>query len=1037
MTLLSRFFFLVLCSVASLQIALAQEWAELMQNPNVPLPEVEAAFEEYFKDRDKGRGTGWKQFKRWQYQMRFHTKVGGVRINPRLEWEEHLKFQETYPTKSDKAAGNWNSLGPTDWDATSGWNPGVGRITSIAINPDNNQEIYITSPGGGCWKSTDGGSTWSPKTDDLATLVMYGVCIDPQNTSTIYIATSGGGVQKSTNGGDTWSNTGSQIPASATTYKVLVHPSNSNIVFAANYWGLYRSTNGGTSWTEVIDARMEDIEFKPGDPSVVYASGRDFYKSTDGGENFTKITNGISHTDRTMIAVSPANPNYVYVVQADGSEFGYLYRSTDSGTSFSIRAQNNGSNTNYFGYEADGTGNGGQAWYDMAICVSNTNANEVHIGGIITWRSTDGGVNLVATAEWFYPNGTGYNHADIHALEYVDGVLYAGTDGGIYKSTNTGNTWTDLSAGLGIRQFYRIGVSKTNPDIVAGGSQDNGSSILKPSGWIDWLGADGMETIIDFTNPDIIYGTSQNGSLYKTTNGGASRLGISEPSGNGNWVTPWLMDPDNPTTLYLGYEEVHKTTNGASTWTAISSFGGRSITEMAIAQSNKQYLYVSKEMPDSWSPSRLYRTTDGGSTWQTLINDGSLGRINYIAVHPDNESVVAVATSTGVFKSTDAGANWTNITGNLPGITKRCVVFEAGTHEGLYVGLNVGIYYRDKDMANWDSFMAGLPNVQISELEIHEGSQKIRAATYGRGLWESFLYNVAQPDISLNNSSLDFEYVDVDASASLTINITNTGNAPLSISNITSSNAAFVPAWTSATINVGESRDLNISFNPTAAISYSASLIINSDAASGASTVSLAGIGAERSIALSEDLDFGSQVIGSSAHRTYQISNTGNAPFVIENISFPEGFSGDNFNNYSLPAGNTLNLSLFFSPTEARNYNGTLTVNVSNASGDNTLNVFGEGAMPTSLENGIEQTIRLYPNPVGRYLTLGFANALNGEVEASILNLQGQLIDTYSLKKEQFEQNFSFDLENLAVGQYILKIKHAKYQISKKFNKLK
>jgi hypothetical protein len=310
-------------------------------------------------------------------------------------------------------------------------------------------------------------------------MYIYSLAIDPLNQNIVYAGTGNSGNQmiRSTDAGATWSLLGSG--PTGTIRKILIHPTSTNIVFVCASNGIFRSVNSGTSWTQVQNVTKEDIEFKPGNTSIMYASGSSqVVKSVDGGLTWSVLgaTEGITSTGRTLIAVTPANPDYLYVVQASGSLFGQLYKSTNSGVSFVTTVTGNPTNgTNYFGYETNGTGSTGQATHDMALCVSPTNANEVHMAGIICWKSLDGGLSFTATTAWSLPNATGYNHADVHGLDFVNSNMYSLSDGGIYKSVNNADDWTDLSTGIGIRQFYRIASSPTNSNVVTGGAQDNGS----------------------------------------------------------------------------------------------------------------------------------------------------------------------------------------------------------------------------------------------------------------------------------------------------------------------------------------------------------------------------------------------------------------------------------------------------------------------------------------------------------------------------------------------------------------------------------
>ncbi len=412
----------------------------------------------------------------------------------------------------------------------------------------------------------------------------------------------------------------------------------------------------------------------------------------------------------------------------------------------------------------------------MDVAANPADANEVHIAGIHTWKSLDGGSTFALSSYWT-PNGAssrgvGYNHADIDILKYTGSTLYVGSDGGLYTSTDKASSFVDRSQGLGIRQFYKIGVSKTDPNVVSGGAQDNGTSVMKGVNrdWSDWLGADGMESFVDWSNSNNLYGTSQNGSLYKSTNGGSSYSGITKPAGDGGWVTPFEQDPSDAATIYAGYIEVWKSIDKGSNWTQISSFGGSNLANLKIAPSNNQYLYASQG-------STLRVTSNGGGNWNTYSNNWGGGTVKYMTVHPRSPSRLVIVTSSGVYESSDAGVNWSEITGNLPSGTKYCAVYESNATNGIYVGGFGTLYYTNDNVSGWVSFMDGLPNVRVYELEINTVSNSVFACTFGRGLWESPLYT----EVVSNKPSGEFKADVLTGCEGMTVQFTDTSsNTPTS-----------------------------------------------------------------------------------------------------------------------------------------------------------------------------------------------------------------------------------------------------------------
>ncbi|MAZ72676.1 MAG: hypothetical protein CMC70_05980 [Flavobacteriaceae bacterium] len=715
----------------------AQQYLEMIDAGTFPVAEVVQEAEAYFEGKDKGRGTGYKQFKRWEYMAnRLKNENGYV-----ATISENLEELQQYNQYLNQTAGsrqplndNWQELGPLAKNATTSWNPGVGRITGIAIDQNNEDHIIIGANTGGVWKTLDGGQTWIPLGDTFTNLRVFAVTIDPANSNTYYFGSSSGLIFKSTDAGGTWSQiadvSDSQI------IKIVLNPENPDIIFACSQnAGVYKSVDGGDTWNDMeLDSNAYDVEFKPGNTDVVYISGLGFHVSTDGGTNFTTAL-GLQEGPK-MIGVSPANENRVYVLSALEGSFGALYVSEDSGVTFT---ELDHAGRNYFGYDTAGFESGGQAPRDMDIAVHPTNADEVHIAGVLTWRSTDGGVSFSCTADWV-PGaaanaGIGYCHADVDLLLFNGETLFAGTDGGIFKAENTANVtadyYEDITEGVGIRQFYKIGISQTPLVTVTGGSQDNGTSFYtEATGWIDWIGADGMEGFVDKDNPEIMYGMVQYGGAYRTEDAATNLIGLNNP-GSGNWVTPFEQDPSQTNVIYSGYERVYRSANKGNTWTAISQDFGDNLNHLKIAPSNNQIMYAAR---GGW----LYKTENGGATaWENCTNPG--GIINEIAIHPTNPDKIAVALTTTkkVKVSSNGGETWEDYRFNLPDFSALTVVWHDNGQDGLYVGMDYGIYYIDNGHTEWQPFSNNLPNVIINELEIHTINNEIYAGSYGRGLWVS------------------------------------------------------------------------------------------------------------------------------------------------------------------------------------------------------------------------------------------------------------------------------------------------------------
>ena len=721
----------------------AQEYKKMIDAGTFTVQEVINEAETYFEFRDKGKGSGYKQFKRWEYMAERLMNEDG-RITSNLENFEELQRYNVYLNETSgqrqQLVDNWEELGPYNFNNLNSWSPGLGRITGFDIDKADENHIIVGAETGGVWRSIDGGQSWTPLNDNFANMNVYSVAIDPQVATTYYFGSINGVIFKSIDSGSTW-NPITSIGNSSVN-KILIDSTNSDVIYAAaSYAGIYRTDDGGVSWNNVTtDDAGFDIEFHPSDSQIIYATGFGFHKSIDGGLTFNE-TSLANDTDAQMIAVSPDAPNKVFVVQAENGFFKSLQISEDSGETFTELDQGG---LNYFGYEIDGSGNSGQAPRDMDIAVNPLNADEVHVAGVQTWRSLNGGVTFEPTSSWLIGLANdvniGYCHADVDIMGFYGETLYVGTDGGFFKAQDTenisANYYENISEGLGIRQWYRIGVSQTQDVVITGGSQDNGASVYTENlGWQDWLGADGMEGFVSFSNSNRMFGMIQNGGMYKTTNQGVNTQGVSWPGGgNSNWVAPLEQDPQDAGVLYAASNRVYKSTNNGNSWSSISQQRSRNIDHLKIAPSNNQIMYFSDN-------TLIFRTLDGGATnWEQMSSFG--GSVNSISIHPTDPMKIAVATnssSTRVVISNDGGGTWSNYKKNLPNFSSLAIIWDDNGQDGIYVGMNYGIYYIDNSMDDWQPYSTNLPNVIINELDVNTQTNTLYAASYGRGLWASDL----------------------------------------------------------------------------------------------------------------------------------------------------------------------------------------------------------------------------------------------------------------------------------------------------------
>ncbi|HAY70387.1 MAG TPA: hypothetical protein DCX89_00720 [Saprospirales bacterium] len=700
--------------------------------------------EKYWENRPIEKGKGFKPYKRWEYYWQYRVNPDGSFPDSGItekNWKEYLLRNQG---KNRVNEANWESIGPS---LTNGGYAGIGRVNCVAFHPTDPDIIWIGAPGGGLWKTTDGGATWITTFDQSVVLGVSGILIDPKKPNIMYIATGDGdasdtystGVLKSIDGGVTWQTTGLNWNVSQTRVirRIIFQPENSSILFAATSNGLYRTLDSGENWTQVLTGNFFDVKANPNSFSnIVYAAtGSTVQKSIDNGATFTIVQN-ISGANRIALGVSNANSGYLYALASNGSGNGFLgfYQSVDTAKTFTLKA----TTPNLLGWDSDGGDSGGQGWYDLCLAVDPTDPEVVYTGGVNVWKSTNGGTAWSLRTHWSGASGVQTVHADQHCMEWQNPTtLWLGNDGGIYKSTNGGVNWSDKSNGLIISQMYKLGVSQADAKVITG-LQDNGTKLKGTSGtWNDVIGGDGMECAIRPDNASVMYGSLYYGAIRRSTNGGSSWTSI-KPSnaGDGAWVTPFVLDPNASQTIYAGFKRVYKSTNQGTNWTALgsSNLNSSALNYLHVAKANSSVIYAGRG-------SSLYRTTNGGTNWSTMTVPGS--NTVMLAIHPDDADMIWAVRSNytagqKVYKSEDGGATWINVSGTLPNLPVNCILFDESTNkDGLYIGMDVGVFYRDNDMEDWELFSTGLPNTPVFELEIKYDTDEIFAATYGRGLWKS------------------------------------------------------------------------------------------------------------------------------------------------------------------------------------------------------------------------------------------------------------------------------------------------------------
>jgi photosystem II stability/assembly factor-like uncharacterized protein len=729
--------------------------------------------EEEEKDR-KEEGHAWEAFEWW-----YGTRAYPFELLPKAAYFDAYRYsrENLMPAGTRDAMTEWRSIGPD--------NVG-GRVLSLAVDPGNPSVLWCGAASGGLWRSTtagEGAAAWTRIETGFPSLSVSAIVIDPNDTQVMYIGTGemsrylrpqvgtpgarssyGLGILKSVDGGVTWQETGLTwtFDVSRAVLALKMDPTDSNVLWAATSEGLYKTTDAGTNWTLSHASLMAmDVVVDPYNPQKVWVSHGQLnstpdpgiYRTTDGGASWTQLGGGLptANFGRTPLALhvdSPVSPRILYAGVSDASsrQIIGLFKSTNEGTTWT-----NVNSTNW---------TSSQAWYDNVVGVSPLNSNIVFCGGLDWYRSTNGGTTLPQITLWYLgyegevppggPEGpSNYVHADQHAIVWDPTnpqIVYVGSDGGVFKSTDGGVHWGGKNGGFVTTQFYAGFANGTaTASLALGGLQDNGT--VKYTGsptWSKVFGGDGGWCAIDPSNENVLYEEYVYLNMYKSTDGGSSWSEVHGGNSNeANFIAPFVICETNPNILYAGQRAVQKSTNGGGSWSfpdGNSNWNGTPMAVIGVSFTSPDTLLAGTGSGNTGAVFEIRRSTNGGLNW-TNVTAGLPQRYPTDITYERGNSLNAWLTFSGygtphVYKSTDAGLTWADRSGNLPDIPVQSIAVDPIDPNWVYVGTDLGIYRTIDGGLSWTDYNQGMPIAMVLDVVIRPQDRIMRAATFGNGIYE-------------------------------------------------------------------------------------------------------------------------------------------------------------------------------------------------------------------------------------------------------------------------------------------------------------
>jgi photosystem II stability/assembly factor-like uncharacterized protein len=764
---------LLLLTFFSISLCSQNNWAELISSSD-NLYEIQEKAKVYFAERGTGKGSGYKQYMRWMGQTQMLVNRDGIIRNTSVLNSKGLKERDKIFNFSNRSTnGDWENLGPFDYFGGDTWSGGgLGRINCMAFHPLDSNTFYAGAPAGGLWKTEDNGETWTPLTDGLPSIGVSEIIIHPTKPDTMYMLTGDGdggdtpgiGVLKSHDAGISWEETAYKFDVNQLNraYRMVMHPDSlDQMIIGLSNGGIVRTNDAFETFsTSLSGITVWDIEYAPNHPDTVYAAtSNGFYKSLDAGLTWTldtisglPILPAMSYP-RMAIAVSPSLDSSVYVVVAGVNGpglFNGVFKSTDFGASFTMQSNS----PNILGWSTNGSDSTNQAGYDLTILVHPENDATVFVGGVNMWKSNDNGATWGRETWWtknFEPFDP-YVHADWHNMYYHDDYLYACVDGGISRSNDEGNDWSEISKNLCIMQFYEIAL---NGNQYMGGAQDNGINRTEFDNQTghNILGGDGFGCTWHYGNTSIQYLSNQSAIVRRQAENNVFIWNLT----NGFWFNILKMHTTDPDYFFVSQDNnLFRASQNAAIWDFNwDSLGTNAFLPLFPNTGGKEILGYSQGKGENddvmyllGTGNKILKTSnlsESPPTWDSIPDPTPANVVLSDIIQSPTDTNMVWMTCSGyssgnkVFSSIDGGSTWTNISGSLPNVPVKCITYQEGSSDVIYIGTPVGVFYRSTAMPDWSYFGNGLPNVPIDDLKVHDGF--LYAGTYGRGIWRTEIFS--------------------------------------------------------------------------------------------------------------------------------------------------------------------------------------------------------------------------------------------------------------------------------------------------------